>query len=476
MIYYVFLHNEHSFQLKRVYILISTMTAWTLPLVQLSFINSPAQAQANTAPVLYLPPIQIGESENIGNTIGSIDIVLSLYIIVSCIALGAFLYQLLKIIQLSLDAQRLNEYPNSTIFMTESHPSFSFFQLIFINKCEAEHARDKHQIIAHEKVHSQQWHSLDMIILYLSRAVFWFNPIIWFYKNSQQETHEYLVDQEIIKCEDKSSYQQLLAQMTIRTIYASGNYFAKSKTIKRINMMNEKLKKTHWLKTSTAIISFTLLSVVMACNDDIINVVDSAEMVAQIPENAQNELDRLRAEYPDQKFNYLQIDAPKNNIAIEELGIDPNTVQWIDVNKHENKIGLILVANENFEQLVEYKKSEDGIFDIVEDQPMPQGGMEEFYQYIAQNMKYPLAARDAGVEGIVFVQFIVDTEGNITEAQVLKGIGNGCDAEALRVVQNSQKWKPGMQDGKAVNVKMVLPITYKLGNTTTEDALEATGE
>ncbi|SHK01066.1 TonB family C-terminal domain-containing protein [Reichenbachiella agariperforans] len=472
IIYYVFLHKEHSFQLKRVYILMSTLAAWGLPFVRLNYDNNTEPALADTIPILHLPPIQIGESQHIVNSISSIDVGLSLYVIVSCITLGAFLYQLLKIIQLSFHAKRLNEYPNSAVFMTELHPSFSFFRLIFINKSEVEDSNDKHQIIAHEKVHSQQWHSLDMMILYLTRAVFWFNPIIWLYKNSQQETHEYLVDQEIIKREDKSSYQQLLAQMTIRTIYASGNYFAKSQTIKRINMMNEKLKKTHWLKTSTAIAGFTLLSLMVACNDDLINVVDSAEMVADIPENAQMELDRLRAEYPDQKFNYIQVDAPSKSIDMDQIGIDPNTVQWMDVNKNENKVGLILVANDDFAQLVEHKKVADDVFDIVEDQPTPSGGMKAFYEYIGINLKYPIAAREAGVEGIVFVQFVIDTEGNVTEAKVVKGIGSGCDAEALRVIRNSPKWKPGMQRGKAVNVRMILPITYSLGNPATEESLD----
>jgi len=68
-----------------------------------------------------------------------------------------------------------------------------------------------------------------------------------------------------------------------------------------------------------------------------------------------------------------------------------------------------------------------------------------------------------GIEGKVFVQFIVDKAGNITNVTAVKGIGAGCDEEAVRVIKGSPKWKPGKQRGKAVKVRMILPITFKLG-------------
>jgi periplasmic protein TonB len=103
------------------------------------------------------------------------------------------------------------------------------------------------------------------------------------------------------------------------------------------------------------------------------------------------------------------------------------------------------------------------IFTVVEDQPMPSGGYEAFYKYVSKNMKYPAQARRMGVEGKVFVQFVVDKDGTISEVQVVKGIGAGCDEEAIRVIQESPKWKPGKQRGRAVKVRMILPIQFKLG-------------
>jgi TonB family protein len=102
------------------------------------------------------------------------------------------------------------------------------------------------------------------------------------------------------------------------------------------------------------------------------------------------------------------------------------------------------------------------IFMIVENQPEPIGGMEGFYKYIAQNMVYPKEARRVGIEGRVFLQFLIRKDGSLTDIKLLKGIGHGCDEEAIRVLQNAEKWKPGTQRGRAVNVRMSIPIVFKL--------------
>lgn len=104
----------------------------------------------------------------------------------------------------------------------------------------------------------------------------------------------------------------------------------------------------------------------------------------------------------------------------------------------------------------------DEIFDIVEDQPSPPGGMGAFYKFVGKSMKYPNQARRMGIEGRVFVQFVVDKDGTLTDIKAVKGIGAGCDEEAVRVLKSAPKWKPGKQRGRPVKVRMILPITFKL--------------
>ncbi|MEQ9593756.1 MAG: energy transducer TonB [Cyclobacteriaceae bacterium] len=114
-------------------------------------------------------------------------------------------------------------------------------------------------------------------------------------------------------------------------------------------------------------------------------------------------------------------------------------------------------------QAAEPEEEVEEIFTIVEDPASPQGGMTAFYKYVGDKIKYPAQARRMGIEGRVFVQFVIDKDGSITEVVAVKGIGAGCDEEAVRILQGSPKWKPGKQRGKPVKQRMVLPITFKLG-------------
>lgn len=104
----------------------------------------------------------------------------------------------------------------------------------------------------------------------------------------------------------------------------------------------------------------------------------------------------------------------------------------------------------------------DQIFQIVEDVPVPKGGLEAFYEYVADNLKYPQQAVRMGVAGNVFLKFVVEKDGRLTDVQVLKGIGSGCDEEAVRVLESAPAWNPGKQRGRPVRVYMVIPIRFVL--------------
>jgi len=102
------------------------------------------------------------------------------------------------------------------------------------------------------------------------------------------------------------------------------------------------------------------------------------------------------------------------------------------------------------------------IFGIVETMPMFRGGEQKLFEFIGNNVVYPQEAIDAGIEGRVFVEFYIERDGTVCDARVLRGIGYGCDEEALRVVGLMPKWYPGKQRGKTVRVRYTLPINFKL--------------
>jgi protein TonB len=105
---------------------------------------------------------------------------------------------------------------------------------------------------------------------------------------------------------------------------------------------------------------------------------------------------------------------------------------------------------------------EEQIFTIVEEMPSFPGGEAALMKYLATNIKYPAIAKDAGIQGTVYVTFVVDTDGKVKDVRVLRSIGGGCDEEAIRVVQSMPAWKPGKQRGKSVKVQYNLPIRFTL--------------
>lgn len=131
----------------------------------------------------------------------------------------------------------------------------------------------------------------------------------------------------------------------------------------------------------------------------------------------------------------------------------------VDMNDNANTEVQEFTPVEVTEEEVE---KEEEIFVFVEENPSFPGGEEELYKYLRENIKYPQLARENNIEGKVFVQFVVEKNGSISNVKILKDIGSGCGAEAVRVVKAMPKWKPGKQRGSAVRAQFSLPISFKL--------------
>ena len=152
----------------------------------------------------------------------------------------------------------------------------------------------------------------------------------------------------------------------------------------------------------------------------------------------------------------------------------PKPIKLIEIKEEEEDLTNIELPNIETEitdltKISKYEIKEPPVettevdsFWIVEQMPSFKGGLQAFYKYIGKKVKYPSTARRLRIEGKVFVTFIIDKNGKVTNVQVLRGIGGGCDEEAIRVIEKSPKWNPGKQRGKPVKVTMTLPITFKL--------------
>ncbi|WP_436516642.1 energy transducer TonB [Ekhidna sp. To15] len=157
---------------------------------------------------------------------------------------------------------------------------------------------------------------------------------------------------------------------------------------------------------------------------------------------------------PPPKHEVFKIEEVKDTEIIEEIKINLD----VEVTAEEAVAEVEISLGEQEEEKV------DEIFVIVEQEPLPVGGLKAFYAYLADELNYPPKALRFGVSGPVFVQFIIEKDGKITDAQVVKGIGMGCDEEALRVIQAAPPWVPGKQRGVSVRVKKIIPVRFVLAD------------
>lgn len=156
------------------------------------------------------------------------------------------------------------------------------------------------------------------------------------------------------------------------------------------------------------------------------------------------------------------VQAPKPQVTQIQVVEDDVEVEDIDINaevdQDEEIEEYIYEAPEIEEETIE----EEEVFLSVEENPEFPGGPAKLMEYVQKNLKYPMMARESGIQGRVFVNFVVEKDGSISNVNVLRGIGGGCDEEAIRVVQNLPKFKPGKQRGNPVRVSYTLPIVFRL--------------
>ncbi len=148
----------------------------------------------------------------------------------------------------------------------------------------------------------------------------------------------------------------------------------------------------------------------------------------------------------------MQEDLIKENKAISTRNVDgtenPNAPMIDDLNN----------------SIIDEKPVKETVHIIVEQMPEFVGGEQEMLKYLRDNIKYPNEARQQGTTGIVYLTFIISKQGKIQNIKIIRGIGSGCDEEAIRVVESMPNWKPGKQNGSTVPVQFNLPINFKLSN------------
>lgn len=177
--------------------------------------------------------------------------------------------------------------------------------------------------------------------------------------------------------------------------------------------------------------------------------------------------DRAQSDVPEEIIPITKQEEPPPPPEAPQTTTELNIVE--DDADVEDDIEIDVTADEDTEveeytpQFEEEEEvEEEKVFMVVEKQPSFPGGEQARMEYLSENIEYPQLARESGIQGTVYVTFVVEKDGSITDVRVLRGIGGGCDEEAIRVVKNMPKWEPGEQRGKPVRVQFNMPIRFTL--------------
>ena len=461
LIYLFFLRRETQYRLRRAFLIIMTLTALGLPFLDIPLLPSNGTISISNAIGNTLSPVIINASMSVKSDqfiyIPNIGVAFILWG-VACLFLLYLLWSLRALFLTFRKSNKTSLYGVRVRLLLDETHSFSFFKWIFVGK-----DRDQ-SIILHEQGHAQYGHSMDVLILNLFRAAFWWLPSSWMILKEIRLIHEYQADAFALKHADAQHYKKLLIGNALSSVnFTLASSFHHGTLLKRLKAMQTKKKMISKWKIGVLGTLVATVVLVFSCSEqleqDVQEISENASLVLDYPPEVQNLVVELSTA-TGASYSVMEIHGDLNNDKLSKL-IEQQKFAKLIKTKDEGKRFLILSKDDAaYDVVAEISKSEDGVYDLVDDQPEYEGGIQKFYQYIGENLEYPEQARRLGVEGKVYVQFIINTDGTVSNVKAVKGIGAGCDAEAERVISGSDQWKPGKVGGKVVRTRMMVPILY----------------
>ena len=469
--YLIFLREESDYSKLRAYLLGSTLLSMIVPLLHFPSILAlfaPQQGSPSGEVVTYLlnPAMITAQSTS------SYDFSFAIwfYALISI----WFLVQIARGIIYLVRLERHSEYQvvdGIPVYRASNiQGSFTFFNRIFMDQTISSDQEEFTPMLNHESAHARLGHSYDILFLQLFRACFWWLPSAWWIQKEIKKIHEYQADAYALKSYSMDQYSSILISSILKSNGLSlASSFHDGLILKRLKAMKRKVTQLKPWKVGSLTALCAILAIAFACNEQLDGEIkkmgeqSNAISFDQLPDNMKADLEPMK-----EQLAFIKLEAKDGDNLSDIAGlqdIDEELIHSMNIDKTNNTIYIAMMKDgTNFDYVAEKSKMDGEVFTMVESQPRYPGGMDAFYQYLGQEMKYPLQARKAGIEGRVYVQFIVEPDGTISEVTTLKGIGGGCDAEAERVMTNTSGWIPGEQRGKKVRVRMVLPLIFKLNN------------
>jgi len=464
-VYKLTLSKETQLAFLRSFLIGSTFLSLLVPAISIP--NTSVIPTINTEAII-LPSVSVIQSQEHTHSVNWVEVIFTFAAIVMTIRLLIMLSQLRNFYKRSSYSE-IENIPVRKVLGLQN--SFTFFRWIFIDPDYFENPKD---IVRHEYGHVQKLHSLDLTFFYLMTIPFWWLPSIWLMIKELKKVHEFEADQYAISL-SKETYIKTLVRSTLK---AHGMNLASSfddapifNRLKFIKKMKKKMNPWKIVSTSTILaISAAMFACEEQLESEIEQIVEESNQQLEYSDEVEAALVELSMQYPDQEFTVVETKI-ENEESIRLLqSYDPEQITHMFVNEDGDEKSVVMIVNKSsdlFEKSIEiqeatYEQGRDGVFTITDETASFPGGLDAYYEYLGKELTYPEQAKKLGVEGRVFVEFVIETDGSIGNAKVVKGIGAGCDAEALRVIKESPKWIPGKVNGKPVRQRMIHNIAFNL--------------
>ena len=392
------LEKETFHRLNRIIILGCLILSFAVPLIHITSGTNPTVAMVRQA--VQLPEIMINGNGSKQPTWNLADIIICIYTIGVVAIFFMTVVQTASMILRLRKCEHIADNSGNTIVLTNYAISpFCFFHYIVMSRND--YANNRGFILTHEQEHIRLHHYIDLVVLQVATIIQWFNPFVWLIGKNLKAIHEFEVDEAVLnKGIDATQYQHFLVIKAVgNRLQPFANNLNKESLKRRIIMMNQK-KSNRWMMLKALFV---------------------------IP------------------------------VATLAVNVFANTTDMRSMAKAANATANSISTNN-----MQTKQSDKKIYKVVEVMPQFKGGNAKMMEFLMMNMKYPESAIKAKQQGRAVVGFVVGKDGTVSDVYIERSTRyDVLDNEAMRVVKSMPAWEPGKQNGKPVDVKYFVPITFR---------------
>lgn len=424
----------HTF--NRFAILSMMLLSLVLPLVHLS-LDSEAGINRGTVALegLVAQTVVADGGNGVGEGLSLTQVLLAAYVLGVVLFVGKALLSVGSLLRLIRRARCVEVRNGIRIYTMQGDISpFSWFRYIIMS--EKDWLENRREIVLHEMAHIRRCHSMDVAVCNMMIVFQWYNPAAWLLKRELQTVHEYEADEAVLSAGvDATHYQMLLIRKAVgERLFSMANNLNHNSLKKRITMM--KIKRTNPMQKAKIAFVLPLAAMTVAAF--------ASQKVENLSEKVEQESEAFSSVSDNPVVRAVGETARVAVVKVQEdKALEEASSMAMAKDTAEVKTGKKMPCTDNPEMFPQFP-----------------GGHVALLEYLSKNIKFPKSKENEDVKVRVVTTFTVEKDGSITHAKIVRSQGEAFDNEALRVINGMPKWIPGMQNGKAVSVKYLLPITF----------------